>query len=164
LREQDHAETRNLKQTNDPRSGPVLPRSGHAIAVVGNYGNRNLGDEGTLASLVKGLRHRRPDVQVTAFSYDTADTERRHGVAAVPARRRAAPDVFSRVRLSWNHYRVMFSTLRHSDLLVFGGGGWLDDNFKGAFHVPMKTAILACLGRLAGARVVLTSVGTSPID
>ncbi len=52
------------------------------MAVFGNFGPRNLGDEATLAAFIGGMRPR--GVEVVALSFDPDDTARRHGVRAVP--------------------------------------------------------------------------------
>lgn len=59
------------------------------IAVLGHYGNRNLGDESIIAATLTGLRRTIPGVVLTAVSMDPADSAHRHGVAAFPVRRAA---------------------------------------------------------------------------
>jgi polysaccharide pyruvyl transferase WcaK-like protein len=61
--------------------GPTLRR----IAVLGNYGNRNLGDEATLQSVLQFVNQRCPWVEVCALSEHPAETRRRHGIDAVPS-------------------------------------------------------------------------------
>jgi polysaccharide pyruvyl transferase WcaK-like protein len=58
-----------------------------AIAVLSNYGNRNLGDEATLAAILQQVRDRREGARLYAISFDPEDTEARHGVIALPAQR-----------------------------------------------------------------------------
>ncbi len=58
-----------------------------AIAVLSNYGNRNLGDEATLAAILQQIRDRCDGVRLYAVSFDPEDTEARHGVIALPAQR-----------------------------------------------------------------------------
>lgn len=62
-----------------------------AVAVLSNYGNRNLGDEATLAALLQAIRDRCDGVRLFAISFDPADTEARHGVVALPAQRHTRP-------------------------------------------------------------------------
>jgi polysaccharide pyruvyl transferase WcaK-like protein len=59
------------------------------VAVIGNYGNRNLGDEATLEAIVHHLRSRMPGVRLVGLSVDPADTAARHGIETIPARRGA---------------------------------------------------------------------------
>jgi polysaccharide pyruvyl transferase WcaK-like protein len=59
------------------------------IAVLGHYGNRNLGDESIITATLTGLRRTIPGVVPIAVSMDPADSAHRHGVAAFPVRRGA---------------------------------------------------------------------------
>ena len=83
------------------------------VAVIGNYGNSNLGDEATLAAIIEQVRRRRVNPKIIALSVDPDDTRARHGVAALAAwgRRptpRPAPAAPPRSRLS----RWMANALR----------------------------------------------------
>jgi polysaccharide pyruvyl transferase WcaK-like protein len=55
------------------------------VAVIGNYGNSNLGDEATLAAIIEQIRRRRPNPKIIALSVDPDDTRARHGVTALAA-------------------------------------------------------------------------------
>ena len=55
------------------------------IAVLGNYGNLNLGDEVTLASVLQFVRRRCPGATVYALSEHPEETRARHGVETVPS-------------------------------------------------------------------------------
>ncbi|HKW94435.1 MAG TPA: polysaccharide pyruvyl transferase family protein [Methylomirabilota bacterium] len=56
-----------------------------SVAILSNYGNRNLGDEASLDAIVDQLRERCIEVTLHAISFDPDDTQARHGLAAVPA-------------------------------------------------------------------------------
>jgi polysaccharide pyruvyl transferase WcaK-like protein len=58
-----------------------------AVAILSNYGNRNLGDEATLAAILQQLRERCNGARFFAISFDPQDTETRHGITALPATR-----------------------------------------------------------------------------
>ena len=60
------------------------------IGILAHVGNGNLGDEATVAALVRSARARQPGSEIVVFSMDPEDTERRHGVRTVPIRREAA--------------------------------------------------------------------------
>jgi len=55
------------------------------IAVLGNYGNRNLGDEATLQSVRQFVSQRCPGAVVCALSEHPAETRQRHGIEAFPS-------------------------------------------------------------------------------
>jgi polysaccharide pyruvyl transferase WcaK-like protein len=61
------------------------------IAILGHVGNRNLGDEALIASVIEGIRERIPDVRIRAFSARPEDTQARHGVVAFALRRTTRP-------------------------------------------------------------------------
>ena len=55
---------------------------------MGYYGVGNLGDDTVVAILIKKIRERYPNVELSDFSLRPADTERRHGIKAFPILRR----------------------------------------------------------------------------
>ena len=59
------------------------------VAVLGHYGNRNLGDEAIIDATLTGLRKALNSVVLIAVSMDPHDSARRHGVASFPVRRSA---------------------------------------------------------------------------
>lgn len=59
------------------------------VAVLGHYGNRNLGDEAITVAMLAGLRRHVQSVRPVCVSMDPADSARRHGVPAFPLRRTA---------------------------------------------------------------------------
>ena len=57
------------------------------IAVFGHFGRGNLGDEATLATVLRNVRERQPTAEVYALTANPADTEQRHHTRALPIRR-----------------------------------------------------------------------------
>src|SRR5712691_8812794 len=55
-------------------------------ALVGNYGNGNLGDEATASVVIEALRSRCPDVRLVMFTDNPSDARERHGIEALPYR------------------------------------------------------------------------------
>ena len=86
--------------------------TGPRIGITGSYGGLNLGDEAILEGILRPLRD---DLraEVTVFSRDAKDTERRHRVEAVPVRTMTKDESRDRIK--------------SLDLLIFGGGGILYD-------------------------------------
>ena len=59
------------------------------IAILGgNVGNKNLGDETTVAAVIQNIRHRYPHAKICAFTTNPDDTQQRHKIAAFPLRRK----------------------------------------------------------------------------
>jgi polysaccharide pyruvyl transferase CsaB len=88
------------------------------IAISGSYGGMNLGDEAILEGILGEIRAEF-EADVVVFSYNPKDTERRHGVRAVPIREM--------------HKDEVFEELRKLDLFILGGGGILFDESIEAF-------------------------------
>jgi polysaccharide pyruvyl transferase WcaK-like protein len=64
----------------------TIPASG-GIAVLGHYGQLNLGDESLTAAVIAGVRAIRPDARIVGISLNPEDTARRHGVESFALRR-----------------------------------------------------------------------------
>lgn len=60
------------------------------IGVFGHYGNQNLGDEAIVTAVIENLRRRAPNVRLTGFSINPADTAQQHGIPAFPIRKEGA--------------------------------------------------------------------------
>jgi len=85
--------------------------------ISGYYGEKNAGDEAILAGILQEIERRDPEACFTVFSFDPADTERRHAVGrrleAISTSLRSP----SRIR----------AAMRTSDLLISGGGSFLHE-------------------------------------
>jgi polysaccharide pyruvyl transferase WcaK-like protein len=62
----------------------------HRVGIFAHVGNGNLGDEATVAALLQAIREHCPATELCVFSANPDDTERRHGVRAVPIQREVA--------------------------------------------------------------------------
>lgn len=81
--------------------------------VSGYYGEGNLGDEAILAAMLGDLRRHDPAAEVSVLSFDPADTAGRHGVDAIST--------------SLRHPSRLVETIRHSHLVISGGGSFLHE-------------------------------------
>jgi polysaccharide pyruvyl transferase CsaB len=113
------------------------------VGIIGSYGGMNLGDEAILTGILSELR-RSVDADVVVFSRNAEDTERRHGVRAVDAR-----------RLSREEVRPEVAAL---DLLIFGGGGILYD---AEAHIYLREVQLA---EEAGVPVLVYAISVGPLE
>ena len=114
------------------------------LLVSGYYGFGNAGDEAVLGGLVEGFRAAGADVELIVLSGDPEATESEHGVRAVPR------------RLTSVHRWA-----RHSDLLVSGGGGLLQDTTS--LWSPLYYLGVMRLARAAGAPVACLGHGIGPL-
>ncbi|HWO42266.1 MAG TPA: polysaccharide pyruvyl transferase family protein [Candidatus Eisenbacteria bacterium] len=112
------------------------------VAISGSYGGMNLGDEAILEAMLAELQASL-DVRVVVFSNNPEDTERRHGVRAIPIRELHKNDVLDE--------------LRRVDLLVLGGGGILYDD---CIEVYLRDVIWA---HELGVPVMVYAVSVGPL-
>lgn len=114
------------------------------IGISGSFGGANLGDEAILASMVAALRARLPELHITVFSMDPADTLLRH-------------DVDHAVRTLGLSRTELLDEVSTFDLLLLGGGGIL-------FDVWVKEHLReALLAEEAGVPVMVYAVGAGPL-
>lgn len=101
------------------------------VILFGYYGFGNAGDEAILAGLLHALRRTGPDgAQYVVLSGNPAETERLHGVRALPRDR----------------WRTLLGAARAQDRWVFGGGSLLQ-NVTGPFTLPYYLGVLTLLAR-----------------
>ena len=67
-------------------------------------------------------------------------------------------------RDEFRHWVDGYRFLRTQDLLLFSGGGQLDDNYGGAFGLPLTLCKWTLLARLAGLPCAMASIGVGIID
>ncbi len=116
------------------------------VVVSGYFGNGNTGDEALLAGMLVSMRAVEPDLEAVVISGAPAETERLHGVEAVPRMRPLA----------------IWRALRGADGLISGGGGLLQDRTS-----PRPVAYYAgvmALARLARRPYVIHAQGLGPIE
>ena len=81
------------------------------VVMMGYYGFRNAGDDAILESIRDAVQESTDEVKLTVLSNDPEETNRSYGLDAVPRFRMPA----------------VVDALKHSDLLLFGGGSLLQD-------------------------------------
>jgi polysaccharide pyruvyl transferase CsaB len=115
----------------------------YKIGISGSYGGLNLGDEAILQSMIAQLRAAAP-VEITVFTRDAEDTQRRHQVErAIPVR------TFSRAEIA--------PEIEGLDLFILGGGGILYDADAQTY---LREAVVA---QEAGVPVMLYAIGAGPL-
>uniref|UniRef100_A0A831UHV5 Polysaccharide pyruvyl transferase domain-containing protein n=1 Tax=Geobacter metallireducens TaxID=28232 RepID=A0A831UHV5_GEOME len=124
------------------------------ILLVGYYGFNNAGDELMLAALVRELRERSGDAAITAFSNSPAATAARHGIGAIP---------FVHRGLLRTYLRHLAAVARH-DLLLFGGGTFLQDYGTQRWYSLVLFVVLVLAARLSGRRVLILGAGAGPLE
>ncbi len=115
-----------------------------AIGISGSYGGMNLGDEAILASIIGQIRSS-VEADITVFSRNAGDTQRRHKVErVVPVRQLGRKEVQPE--------------LEGLDLLIIGGGGILYDADARTY---LREAFLA---REKGVPYMIYGIGAGPLN
>ncbi|MGI8587562.1 MAG: polysaccharide pyruvyl transferase family protein [Chloroflexia bacterium] len=122
-----------------------------AVCILGWYGSPNIGDEAELDAILSMLAALPAPPSVTVFSTNPARTLAECG--AYPGGLCALP----RNPLA----RAALRALYRSRLLIFGGGGLIQDKTS-IYNLPIFTAF-GLLARLAGCRLQWWGVGVEPL-
>ena len=140
------------------------------IALFGNFGTGNTGNDGSLESVMLSLRRMDPQVRLCCICGDAAAVGPAFGVDAVPintySQNAAAGRPAILVRkifakaLLWAH---AIRHLRGVRALIVPGTGILDDFRIGPFGWPYDLFCWFLLARLMGVKVILVSIGAGPI-
>lgn len=89
------------------------------IAVIGNYGATNIGDDAILTAILKELEGHK----VTVFSAHPEMTKELFGTNAAPLLPLGFRSVYK------NGFRESFEALKKCDVAILGGGGLFQDNY-----------------------------------
>jgi polysaccharide pyruvyl transferase WcaK-like protein len=162
------------------------------VAILHHTGGGNLGDDAIIDVVIRNIRSRWPDADITAFSMNPADTGRRHGIPSFAIRRHTwgigygsagnekngttkrglrqwlATSRNPLVRLPRNLGRELaflvtsYRKLRPFDLLIVSGGGQLTER-SGPWGFPYAILLWVLMARLAGVKRIFLNVGAGPL-
>lgn len=144
-----------------------------SIALWGNFGTLNLGNECTLAAVIQNLRRRLPGVRLVCVCPNPADASPRQGVPAISI---GLPSAGSGTRggrlgrvatLLWREMRDWgraYRTMRTFGALVVVGTGILTDDGEGTLGLPYQLFKWVWATRLARGRVAFLSVGVEKVS
>lgn len=124
----------------------LRPKPKYNVVMCGYYGFGNAGDDAILEAIQDAIQDASDEVSMTVLSNDPAQTNERYGLEAVPRFR------YSQVRRA----------LRHSDLLLFGGGSLLQDATSTRSLLYYLSIIR--LAHRMGKKVVLYANGIGPVS
>ncbi len=147
------------------------------IAFYGNFGQGNLGNEGTLRAILDNLRKALPDAQMQCICTGPASTETTHHVEAVPIHQIfVGPEVLRSTRflrfirklfigLPLEFYRWIQAlvALGQTDMLIVPGTQYLSDNLTGPWGGPYLLFRWSVAAKLRRCRLVFASVGVGPL-
>jgi polysaccharide pyruvyl transferase WcaK-like protein len=149
------------------------PAASVQIALWGNFGALNLGNECTLAAAIANLRARLPHATLICVCSRPADVATRHGVAAIPIGcgaddenpHGAKPQRL--VRRLWAELADWIRALRAMrgvSALLVTGTGILTDHGEGTLGFPYQLFKWCAATRLRGGKVLYVSVGAESIS
>ena len=115
------------------------------VLISGYYGFKNIGDDSLLQSIVNNLRHQKEDISITVLSRNPSETSTLYGVNSI--NRFNFPKI----------YRI----LRHTRLLISGGGSLLQDVTSTKSYRYYSAIIKMALK--SGTKVMVYANGIGPL-
>ena len=149
-------------------------RIGQKIALFGNFGAGNLGNECTLQAMIHNLRRFVPQVEIICVCTVPDETAASCNIPAFPVRERPLARtnnrlfrllrrIFVGIPLELNRYVRAIKTLQGTDMLVMTGTGMLSD--VGILPLGLHYDILrwSIVAKLCRCKLLFVSVGVGPI-
>lgn len=126
----------------------------NSVAIIGYYGFKNAGDELMLRCLLDSIRGIDGNAKIIAFSNIPRDTEQLHGVPCVAFHYNF-----------WGGASFFHSlTILRSDLLVFGGGSFLQDYGVNGWRGVAAYLKLVLTAKLLRKKVIILGAGAGPLQ
>lgn len=142
------------------------------IALLGQFGSGNSGNDGSLEAMISILKSRIPDAELHCICANPEVVAARHHIKASWHGR-----VFLRQSLARKLNRLfgdlprnilsiftMIGTLKGTRWLIVPGTGIFDDFQESAFGWPFVVFRWSLIARLTGAKVAFISVGAGPLN
>lgn len=153
-------------------------RSPRKVTFLGNFGKRNLGNEGTLAAILYNLRQHLPEVEVNCVCTDPEVVATTHKISAVPIHEifvktellQSSP--FARllrkvvIGIPTELYRWIKAVrvLRRTDILIVPGTQLLSDSLTGPWGWPYMVFRWSIAAKLRKSKLLFVSVGVGPLE
>jgi len=143
------------------------------IALWGNFGTLNLGNECTLAAAINNLRRRVPDAELISVCSEPDDVASRHGIVAVAmgatepcaagSRSPKPLRAWRRLRLEVADWLRALRVTRQIRALLITGTGILTDHGEGTLGLPYHLFKWSLAAKLHGCKLLFVSVGVESI-
>jgi polysaccharide pyruvyl transferase WcaK-like protein len=141
------------------------------IALFGNFGSGNLGNEASLKAMLDLIRRTRPESVITCICYGFEAAQAEHDVASIPLRLALSRNGrFARLRQLFLRVPVLivdviraFYLARSFDVFIVPGTGILDDFGERWNAMPYDLFKWSLAAKLWGRQFALVSVGAGPI-
>jgi polysaccharide pyruvyl transferase WcaK-like protein len=147
---------------------------GQKIALFGNFGAGNLGNECTLQAMIHNLRRFVPQVEIICICTGPEETASSYNILAFPIRERALTPtnnrlfrllrrIFVGIPIELNRYFRAIKRLQGTDMLVMTGTGMLSDIGIGPLGLHYDILRWSIAAKLCRCRLLFVSVGVGPI-
>lgn len=140
------------------------------VALFGQFGTGNFGNDASLLASVAALRARDPDVDILCLCYDPESVTRRYGLRATTIRgswvnrgSHRRPKLLRGVRRFSDLIR-MYRLARKLDVIAVPGSGLFEAGRHGPGSVASLLFSTALAARLAGTPFIVVSVGVDAAE
>jgi polysaccharide pyruvyl transferase WcaK-like protein len=127
------------------------------IAIFGNFGIGNFGNEATLVAMLESLRRSRSEIELTCICTGPERVQREHQLATLPITR-AAPSLIRKL----DNILYAIQTVRKFDALLIPGTGILNDFTASPFGMPYTVFRWCLAAKLCGVKTAFVSTGAGP--
>ena len=143
-----------------------------SIALFGQFGSGNFGNDGSLEAMLLALKRLSPDAQLSCICANPEVVEERFGVPAVlmsdaHMHKPRRGGIFAKLRklgAKLSDASFALRALRTIDLLLFPGTGILDDFGEQPQGMPLNIFTWCLAARMMGTKIAFVSIGAGPID
>jgi len=147
------------------------------VSFFGNFGQGNLGNEGTLQAILDNLRTGLPDAEMNCICTGPAATATTYNIAAFPIHEtfvkrellqsnrlaKLVRKIFIGIPIEFYRWIRAICTLRDTDLLIVPGTQFLSDNLTGPWGGPYMVFKWSVVAKLRRCKVLFVSVGVGPL-
>jgi polysaccharide pyruvyl transferase WcaK-like protein len=147
------------------------------IAFLGNFGQKNLGNEATLRAILENVRAGVPESELICICTDPAVAASIHGIPTLPIHplfvspallqqnpitrflRKLAIGIPNEIR----RWVLALRALRRADMMIVPGTQFLSDSISGPWGWPYWAFRWCIAAKLRGSKVLFVSVGVGPL-
>jgi polysaccharide pyruvyl transferase WcaK-like protein len=140
------------------------------VALFGLFGSGNLGNDGSLESMLLSLKEKRPGARIFCVCRDPEVVAETFGIETVRIRSKKSEGIANRLNSIFLKVpgKIMdffqaFRHIRKASVMIVPGTGVLDDFGDGPAGMPLFVFTWCLAARLAGTRIVFVSIGAGPI-
>jgi polysaccharide pyruvyl transferase WcaK-like protein len=169
MRSADAGLRQRLRQWWKP--GAATRKPPKTIALFGLFGCGNLGNDGSLETMLEFLRQARPEASLYCICHDPELVSETFSIPTVPMSwsSQTAGWAPRPIRLALKFVGKLtdvvqtFRHIRKADVMIVPGTGILDDFGERAWGMPFNIFRWCVAARIVGTKIALVSIGAGPI-